>query len=85
MKDHQRCCFYHQANAVKHLLQGLGFGFVLFTLAVSTPPPGRGALIRQEVDVDEFKGAHFVVELPSPSPNRRLLDDVDDVSFLWGK
>lgn len=45
-------------------------------------PPGWGALIRQQVDIDELKGADFVVQLPSPRPHRGLLDDVDNVTFL---
>lgn len=73
---------YSKADAVQHLFQGFGFGFGSVGLAVAVSPPGRGALVRQQVDVDELKGAHFVVELPSPGPHRRLLNDVDDVSFL---
>lgn len=78
---YQRVC-YRQADSVQHLLQGFGFEFGFVVLAVAASPPGRGALVRQEVDIDELKGAHFVVELPCPGPNRGLLDDVDDVSFL---
>ncbi len=73
---------YTQADAVQHLLQGFGFGFVLAVVVAAASPPDRWALFRQQVDVNELKGAHFVVELPCPGPNRGLLNDVDDVTFL---
>lgn len=72
---------YSETDGVQHLLQGFGFGFGS-AAPVAVSPPGRGALVRQQVDVDELKGAHFVVELPCPGPCRWLLNDVDDVSFL---
>lgn len=71
-----------KTDAVQHLLQGFGFGFVSAGLAVTVSPPDGGALIRQQVDVDELEGAHFVVELPGPGPHRGLLNDVDEVTFL---
>jgi len=70
---------HSEADAVQDLLQGFGFGFGSAVLAVAASPPDRRALIGQQVDVDELKGAHFVVELPRPGPHRRLLNDVDDV------
>lgn len=73
---------YVKANAVQDFLQGFGSGFPSLFLAVSGFPPLWGAIIREYVNVDELKGAHFVVELPSPGSNRRLLDDIDDVSLL---
>lgn len=71
-----------KTDAVQHFLQGFGFGFALVVLAVLAFLPHRGALFGQYVDVDELEGAHFVVELPRPGSDRRLLDDIDDVSFL---
>lgn len=73
---------YMKADAVQNFLQGFWFGFPSLLLAVSGFPPLWGAVFRKNVDVDELKGAHFVVELPSPGSNRRLLDDIDDVSLL---
>lgn len=73
---------YIKANAVQHLLQGFGFGFGPLGLVAVAFPPGRRAVFRQKVDVDELKGAQFVVKLPCPGSNRRLLNDVDEVSFL---
>lgn len=71
-----------KADAVQDFLQGFGPGFPSLLLAVSGFPSLWGAVFRKDVDVDELKGAHFVVELPSPGSNRRLLDDVNDVSLL---
>lgn len=73
---------YTEADAVQHLLQGFGFGLGSVGPAFAVSTPGRGAVFRQQVDVDELKGAHLVVELPCPGPDGRLLDDVDDISFL---
>lgn len=73
-----------KADAVQNFLQGFWFGLPSLLLAVSGFPPLWGAVFRKYVDVDELKGAHFVVELPSPGSNRRLLDDIDDVSLLQG-
>lgn len=73
---------YIKADAVQHLFQGFGFGFGSTALVSVLFPPGWRAVFRQQVDVDELKGAHFVVELPCPDSNRRLLNDVDGVSFL---
>lgn len=80
MKKKVSC--YRQTDAVQHLLQGFGFGFGSAGVTAAVFPPGWGALVRQEVDVDEFKGAHLVVELPRPRPHGGLLDDVNDVTFL---
>ena len=75
---------YTEADAVQHLLQGFfGIGLCSVGFAFAVSAPGRGALFRQQVDVDEFKGAHLVVELPCPGPDGRLLNDVDEVSFLY--
>lgn len=71
-----------EADAVQDFLQGLGSGFSSLFLAASGFPPLWGAVLRKYVDVDELEGAHFVIELPGPGSNRRLLDNVDDVSFL---
>lgn len=68
-------------DAVQHLLQTFGFEIGSADLA-ATFPPRWGALVRQEVDVDELKGAHLVIKLPCPCPHRGLLNDVDDVTFL---
>lgn len=73
---------HRQAYAVQDLLQGFGLGFGSTVLAVAAPPPGCGAFIWEDADVDELEGAHLVVELPSPGAHWRLVDDVDDVSFL---
>lgn len=79
-----RCSLPHrQADAVQHFFQGFGFGFASVGRVFAAFPPGRGALIGQEVHVNELKWAHLVVELPRPGAHRGLLDDVDDVSFLW--
>ena len=63
--DNKSCCSvtnsvirvlsYMKPDAVQHLLQGFGFGFSSGGLAVAVSPPGRGALVRQQVDVDELK------------------------------
>lgn len=73
---------YIEADAVQHLLQGFGFGLGAVDFAVAVSLPGRGAFLRQQVNIDELKGAHFVVQLPRPGPHRGLLNDMDDVSFL---
>lgn len=74
-----------KADAVQDFLQGFGPGLSSLLLAASGFPPLWGAVFRKYVDVDELKGAHFVVELPSPGPNRRLLDDIDYVSLLQSR
>lgn len=76
------CVSYVQADAVQDLLQRFGFGFSLAGLAAAFSPPGWWAFLRQQVDVDELEGTHFVIELSCPGPHRGLLNDVDDVSFL---
>lgn len=72
---------YSQPHAVQHYLQGFGFGLSAAGFAAAASPD-RGALIRQKVHVDEFKGADLVVKLPCPGPYRGLLNDEDDVTFL---
>lgn len=78
------CSFpHHQADAVQDFLQGFGFGFGSVGFSAAAFPPGRGAFVGQEVHINELKGAHLVVELPGPGAHGGLLDDVDDVPFLW--
>lgn len=76
------CSSHRQADAVQDLLQSFGLGRGVTVLAVAAPHSGHGAFVGEDVDVDELEGAHLAVELPGPGAHRRLVDDVDDVSFL---
>ena len=73
---------HRQPDAVQDFLQGFGLGFGLLALAATALRPGWGALIGEQIDVDELEGAHLVVEFPCPGAHWRLVDDVDDVAFL---
>ena len=88
--DHSECSpgrvyTYTEADPVKDVLQKLVFGPGLACPALGSLPRHRYALVRQDVDVDELKGTHFGVQLPSPDAHGGLLDDLDDVTFLWGR
>lgn len=74
---------YGQTDSLQDFLQGFGFGFVAAILAGEALPLGRSTFLRQDGHVDELKGPHFVIEFASPSPNWRLFNDLNDVTFLW--
>lgn len=46
------------------------------------PLPLGLALLGQNGHVDELEGAHLVVQLARPGAHRRLIDYMNDVSFL---
>lgn len=45
-------------------------------------PPRWCVLLWEHSDIYELEGAHFVVELTSPSAYWWLLNDLDNITFL---
>lgn len=74
-------CVYLEVDAFQQLFYRGGFG------RSALPLPSDGSLgllllLTQHVHIDEFKGAHLVIEQAHPRPHGRLTDDVDHIPFL---